>query len=80
MSVIAVDGFSVLVGIWDVAEYVTGVVWPTAVPWEFVANLENVLCIEPSFNFIVGLAVEVDACTFDEIWVLAESVKGPEVV
>ena len=41
-----------------------------------MAILENVLCIEPSFKSIVRLAAGVDACTFVEVWVLAESVKG----
>ena len=50
VSVTADDGFSVLVGIWDVAKYVTGVLWLMAVPCESVAILEKVLCIEPSFN------------------------------
>ena len=80
MSVTADDGFSVSVGIWDVAEYVTGVLWLIAVSCESVLILEKVLCIEPSFNSAVGLAAGVDACTFDEAWVLAESVKGTGVV
>ena len=59
---------------WELAEAAegTGVVWPMAIPCESVAILEKVLCIEPSFNPAVGLAAGVDACTFDETWVLAD--------
>ena len=71
VSVTADDGFSVLVGTWDVAEYVIGVLWLIAVLCESVVILEKVLCIEPSFNPAVELAAGVDACTFDETWVLA---------
>ena len=78
VSVTADDGVAALVG--DIAEYVIGVLWLLVVPCESVAILEKVLCIEPSFNPAVGLAAGVDACTFDAIWVLAESVESTGVV
>ena len=72
MSVIAVDGISVSVRIWVLAEPVKG---------EFAAGVDTCAFVEIWVLAVKGgLAPGVDACTFDEIWVLADSVKGADVV